>query len=139
MASIIFPAFLQGVRDGAIHLESSPLYCCLMSKDYRPDAGSRFLSDVIADEVKGPGYLTGGKALPNVRITFACVESLPASWESTAIETHGAIIYQRVTDASNSPLICWQDFGRVKKTEEGEPVRIKWPDGIILHVAYGSS
>lgn len=117
MASIDYTEYKLGLGRGRFSFQSDTLKCVLLDAAHVPSAADAVLADIIAEEVVGAGYTTGGATL--VGVTWSATETaliLKATnpvWPDATITARYAAIYAAKTiDGVTNPLISLLDFGQ---------------------------
>jgi hypothetical protein len=128
-------------------LRAADLSVMLVSGDYAPSAAHATTADVRPFEVRGPGYVAGGRPLANVRLSPDGLRLLAedAVWPEVAIAAMWAVVYRR----ASGELVSWARVGvslgpaaggggrwRERRADDG-PFAVNWPGGVVLRLAGG--
>lgn len=117
MASIDYTAYKLGLGRGRFAFQSDTLKCVLLNDTHVPSAADAVLADIIAEEVVGAGYTTGGATLAGVTWTATetalTLKATNPVWPDATITARYAAIYAAKTvDGVVNPLISLLDFGQ---------------------------
>ena len=130
---------LQSLLEGRINLQMHRLMCALISTDYTPNQNTHKFRSIVIDEVLGSGYVTGGKQITGVQLTYETVNrrlKLTGSnlvWPSVTVnDVRYAVIYvDNELAVTAQPLVAYVDFGE-NVDRSDEPFNINWPASGIL-------
>lgn len=143
-SSVIMRNFKKEILAGNMDLDANTFYVALLSGTNSLNA-SVFetminFSAAQVYETSGTGYTAGGVRLTASPITLngstAIWDCLDATWNNSTIRADGAAIYKFVTNANNSPLVCFIDLYNLepvgyKSSNSGE-FTLQWNvDGIL--------
>lgn len=146
MASdVIMRNFKKGVLAGEFDLDSDTYYVALLSgtNSIATSAFETMIAFSAAQvyETSGTGYTAGGKALSAFPISLnsstAVWDSEDILWPNSTIRSDGFVIYKLVTNANDSPLVCFMDLYSVdpagyKQSSNGD-FALQWNDEGILN------
>lgn len=115
MADVLFNKAVRNIARGRIAMETDTFYVMLVTSAYTPDADAHEFRSSVTNEITGPGYAAGGKAVPLVvgevdtgTDTFD-VTIGPVSWSGvTADDVRQAVVYKRRggAAAADELLVC---------------------------------
>jgi hypothetical protein len=141
MASKLYGQFLAQALNKEIDWDTDTIKVALLSNSYTPDQDAHnYLDDVVAYEVTGTGYTTGGATLANKTNSYngatnvIVLDADDVTWSSSTITARYAVIY----DASPStnatkPLIGYVDFGSDQSSSNGN-FTITWDATGIVRI-----
>ena len=141
MASKLYGQFLQQALNKEIDWDSDTIKVALLSNSYTPDQDAHnYLDDVIAYEVTGTGYTTGGASLSNKTNTYNAstnvivLDADDVTWASSTITARYAVVYD-ATPSTNAtrPLIGYVDFGSDQSSSNGN-FTITWDSTGIVRI-----
>ena len=113
----------------------------LLTNSYTPDQDAHnYLDDVVANEVSGTGYTTGGATLANKTNSYNSATNVivldadDTTWSSSTITARYAVIYD-ASPATNAtkPLIGYVDFGSDQSSSNGN-FTITWDATGIVRI-----
>lgn len=141
MASKLYGQFLQATLNKEIDWDSDNVKVALLSNAYTPDQdANNYWDDVVAYEVTGTGYTTGGASLLNKTNTYnsatntIVLDADDQTWTSSTITARYAVVYD-ATPATNAtkPLIGYVDFGSDQSSSNGN-FTITWDATGIVRI-----
>lgn len=141
MASKLYGQFLQQALNKEIDWDTDTIKVALLTNSYTPDQDAHnYLDDVIANEVSGTGYTTGGNTLANKTNTYNSATNVivldadDTTWSSSTITARYAVVYD-ATPATNAtkPLIGYVDFGSDQSSSNGN-FTITWDATGIVRI-----
>ena len=141
MASKLYGQFLQQALIKDIDWDTDTNKVALLTNSYTPDQDAHnYLDDVIANEVSGTGYTTGGNTLANKTNTYNSATNVivldadDTTWSSSTITARYAVVYD-ATPATNAtkPLIGYVDFGSDQSSSNGN-FTITWDATGIVRI-----
>ncbi len=134
-----YDALWKYLLAGDINLTDDDIYVALLGSGYTPSAAHAVLADVIAQEITGTGYDSGGAALSGKAFPLASgVATFAAdnlTWSSLTATFRFAVLYAAVTRHSIvNPLIGYVllDATPADITVTGIDYSIVWSDSGIL-------
>lgn len=138
MANAIYNSFKAKIMDGSIDLDTDTVKLALVTSSYTPNVDTdEFYSDVTANEVEGTGYTAGGAEITSKAVTAdttddeGVFDGADVTWSTSTITAAGAVVYKDTGTATESPLICYFDFGGDKTSSAGNFV-VSWnAEGIL--------
>lgn len=147
MASALYNNYKKLLFNGSVNPIQSGIYVMLTSGTYNTTAtltsnlaNHTTTGDMAAFSEVGHanGYTRGGKQLQNktasVVGTAGVFDADDLSWTSSTITASGAVIYQSGSNANNSFLIAWLDFGADQISSNGT-FTISWNANGIINIA----
>lgn len=139
MASKMFGQFLAKALNKEVDWDSDTIKVALVSSSYTPNQDTHdYWDDVVANEVSGTGYTSGGATLAGKTITYdsasnvVVLDANDVVWASSTITARYAVIYDD-SGASNAQkvLIGYVDFGTDQSSTNGN-FTVTWDStGII--------
>mgnify|MGYP001161547765 FL=1 len=117
-STVIMRNFKRGLLSNEFDLDSDTLYVALLNGT-QSIATSAFeqminFSEAQVYETSGTNYVAGGIALSAKPIylngSTAVWDCEDALWSNVTLNTDGCVIYKKVTNANDSPLICFIDL-----------------------------
>ena len=137
MADVIFNSFKKNIMNGAIDLDTDDIYVMLTTSVFTPTADSMEFVNEVTSEVTGTGYTAAGMALATKVVTAddtddeGVFDADDATWASSTITARYAVLYKKVANTTESPLICAIDFAADKSSSNGD-FTISWnAEGLI--------
>jgi hypothetical protein len=141
MASKLYGNFVVKSFNKEIDWDSDTIKVALLTNAYTPnqDAHDNF-DDVVANQVTGTGYTSGGITLANKTNQYNSATNVivldadDVTWASSTITARYAVIYNATpaTDATR-PLIGYVDFGSDQSSSNGN-FTITWDSTGIVRV-----
>jgi hypothetical protein len=141
MASKLYGNFVVKSFNKEIDWDSDTIKVALLTNAYTPnqDLHDNF-DDVVANQVTGTGYTSGGITLANKTNTYNAATNVivldadDVTWASSTITARYAVIYNATpaTDATR-PLIGYVDFGSDQSSSNGN-FTITWDSTGIVRV-----
>ena len=141
MASKLYGQFIQQAFNKEIDFDSDTIKVALLTNAYTPDQDAHnYFDDVVAFEVTGTGYTSGGITLTNKTNTYTSATNVivldadDVTWSSSTITARYAVIYD-ATPATNAtrPLVGYVDFGSDQSSSNGN-FTITWDSTGIVRV-----
>jgi hypothetical protein len=141
MASKLYGNFVVKSFNKEIDWDSDTIKVALLTNAYTPNQdGHDYFDDVIANQVTGTGYTSGGNTLANKTNTYDSATNVikldadDVTWASSTITARYAVIYDATpaTDATR-PLIGYVDFGSDQSSSNGN-FTITWDSTGIVRV-----
>jgi len=131
MANAVYNKFKNLTFLQDINLLSATVKVALV-EGYSPDVDNHeFFSDVLAYEVSGTNYTSGGSELQNKSLTRDDLndrvkfDADDVEWTQATLTADGAIVYSDEGVTSASPLITFVDFGE-DKIARNTTFKITW-------------
>jgi hypothetical protein len=143
MADLIMRNFKKEMLQGNIDLDGDTFKVALLSGTntiYENFETMIAFSAAQVYETSGTGYTAGGITLTANPITLdgsdAIWDALDVTWEGSTINADAAVVYKFVTNANDSPLVCYVDlYNKLPvgyKTSNNGSFTIQWnTEGII--------
>lgn len=141
MASKLYGNFVVKSFNKEIDWDSDTIKVALLTNAYTPNQdGHDYFDDVVANQVTGTGYTSGGNTLANKTNTYnsstnvIVLDADDTTWASSTITARYAVIYDATpaTDATR-PLIGYVDFGSDQSSSNGN-FTITWDSTGIVRV-----
>lgn len=141
MPSKLYGQFIKQSFNKEIDWDSDTIKVALLTNSYTPDQDAHdYFDDVVANEVTGTGYTSGGATLTNKTNTYntstnvIVLDADDVTWSSSTITARYAVIYD-ATPATNAtrPLIGYVDFGSDQSSSNGN-FTITWDSTGIVRV-----
>jgi hypothetical protein len=141
MASKLYGNFVVKSFNKEIDWDSDTIKVALLTNAYTPNQdGHDYFDDVVANQVTGTGYTSGGNTLANKTNTYDSATNVikldadDVTWASSTITARYAVIYDATpaTDATR-PLIGYVDFGSDQSSSNGN-FTITWDSTGIVRV-----
>lgn len=141
MASKLYGQFLSQALNKEIDWDTDTIKVALLTNSYTPDQDAHnYLDDVVANEVTGTGYTTGGATLANKTNSYNSATNVivldadDVTWSSSTITARYAVIYD-ASPATNAtkPLIGYVDFGSDQSSSNGN-FTITWDATGIVRI-----
>jgi hypothetical protein len=116
MASFIYNSAIEDIASGAIGFGADSLKAMLVTSGYVANKDTHLRRSDVTNEVVGPGYIEGGRAL-DVSITKdtvtdrVVIEFLGVAWNNSSITARGCVYYKSRGSASADELVAYNDFG----------------------------
>jgi hypothetical protein len=141
MASKLYGNFVVKAFNKEIDWDSDTIKVALLTNAYTPNQdGHDNFDDVVANQVTGTGYTSGGITLANKTNIYnsstnvIVLDADDVTWASSTITARYAVIYNATpaTDA-NRPLIGYVDFGSDQSSSNGN-FTITWDSTGIVRV-----
>ena len=141
MASKLYGNFVVKSFNKEIDWDSDTIKVALLTNAYTPNQdGHDYFDDVVANQVTGTGYTSGGNTLANKTNTYDSATNVikldadDTTWASSTITARYAVIYDATpaTDATR-PLIGYVDFGSDQSSSNGN-FTITWDSTGIVRV-----
>jgi hypothetical protein len=141
MPSKLYGQFIQQSFNKEIDWDSDTIKVALLTNSYTPDQDAHnYFDDVVAYEVTGTGYTSGGITLTNKTNTYTSATNVivldadDVTWSSSTITARYAVIYD-ATPATNAtrPLVGYVDFGSDQSSSNGN-FTITWDSTGIVRV-----
>jgi hypothetical protein len=141
MPSKLYGQFIQQSFNKEIDWDSDTIKVALLTNSYTPDQDAHnYFDDVVAFEVTGTGYTSGGITLTNKTNTYTSATNVivldadDVTWSSSTITARYAVIYD-ATPATNAtrPLVGYVDFGSDQSSSNGN-FTITWDSTGIVRV-----
>lgn len=103
----------------------------LVTSSYTPNVDHDFVSDVVANEATGTGYVrkdvTGRSVTIDDTNDRADHDANNITWTALTSAFRYAIVYRLVTNDADSPVLCYFDLGAQSVT--AQDFTIKWNGG----------
>jgi hypothetical protein len=141
MASKLYGNFVVKSFNKEIDWDSDTIKVALLTNAYTPNQDAHdYFDDVVANQVTGTGYTSGGNTLANKTNTYNSATNVivldadDVTWASSTITARYAVIYDATpaTDATR-PLIGYVDFGSDQSSSNGN-FTITWDSTGIVRV-----
>jgi hypothetical protein len=141
MASKLYGQFLQKALNKEVDFDSDTIKVALLTSSYSPNQDTHdYYDDVVANEVTGTGYTTGGATLASKTSTYdsannvIVLDAADVTWSSSTITARYAVVYDD-TPATNGtkPLIGYVDFGSDQSSTNGN-FTITWDATGIVRI-----
>jgi hypothetical protein len=141
MPSKLYGQFLSQALNKEIDWDTDTIKVALLTNAYTPDQDAHnYLDDVVANEVTGTGYTTGGNTLANKTNSYNSATNVitldadDTTWSSSTITARYAVIYD-ASPATNAtkPLIGYVDFGSDQSSSNGN-FTITWDATGIVRI-----
>ena len=141
MPSKLYGQFIQQSFNKEIDWDSDTIKVALLTNSYTPDQDAHnYFDDVVAFEVTGTGYTSGGITLTNKTNTYTSATNVivldadDVTWSSSTITARYAVVYD-ATPATNAfrPLIGYVDFGSDQSSSNGN-FTITWDATGIVRI-----
>ena len=141
MPSKLYGQFLSQALNKEIDWDTDTIKVALLTNSYTPDQDAHnYLDDVVANEVTGTGYTTGGATLANKTNSYNSATNVivldadDVTWSSSTITARYAVIYD-ASPATNAtkPLIGYVDFGSDQSSSNGN-FTITWDATGIVRI-----
>lgn len=137
MSDVIFNNFKKNIMNGGIDLDTDDIYVMLTTDGFTANADTMEFVNEVTSEVTGTGYTAAGAALASKAVTCDTTDNEgvfdadDVTWASSTITARYAVIYKKVTNTTESPLICCIDFAADKSSSNGD-FKIAWnAEGIL--------
>lgn len=142
MANMVFNSFKRDLMNGAIDLDTSPVYMMLVTSSYTPDQDAHTKrSDVTGEVANGNGYTTGGSEVANKAVSVDNTTNRgkfthdAVAWANSTITARGAVYFVRVgadlSTPADDPLIGYVDFVTDKSSSSGTFTVTPHADGAL--------
>lgn len=127
MASKMYGQFLLKALNKEVDWDSDTIKVALVSSAYTPNQDSHdYWDDVVANEVTGTGYTSGGAALASKTATYdsatnvIILDAADSVWASSTITARYAVVYDDsgATNAQKA-LVGYVDFGSDQSSTNG--------------------
>jgi hypothetical protein len=141
MPSKLYGNFLAKSLNKEIDWDSDTIKVALLTSSYTPNQDTHdYYDDVVANEVTGTGYTTGGNTLASKTITYdgtnnvIILDAADVTWSSSTITARYAVVYDD-SGASNAAkaLIGYVDFGSDQSSTNGN-FTITWDSTGIVRI-----
>ena len=141
MASKLYGQFLAQALNKEIDWDTDTIKVALLTNAYTPDQdANNYFDDVVAYEVTGTGYTSGGATLANKTNSYngatnvITLDADDVTWSSSTITARYAVIYD-ASPATNAtkPLIGYVDFGSDQSSSNGN-FTITWDATGIVRI-----
>ena len=141
MASKLYGQALAKALNKEIDWDTDTIKVALLTNAYTPNQDSHdYLDDVVANEVSGTGYTSGGYTLANKTNTYNAstnvivLDADDVTWSSSTITARYAVVYD-ASPATNAtrPLIGYVDFGSDQSSSNGN-FTITWDATGIVRI-----
>jgi len=141
MASKLYGNFVVKSFNKEIDWDSDTIKVALLTNAYTPNQDAHdYFDDVVANQVTGTGYTSGGITLANKTNTYNSATNVivldadDVTWASSTITARYAVIYNATpaTDATR-PLVGYVDFGSDQSSSNGN-FTITWDSTGIVRV-----
>lgn len=127
VTAFLYGKALEHAFSGRINWASDTIKVALVGAGYTPNQDTHdYWDDIVANEVSGAGYTTGGATLGAKTInyngttnTLTLDDTADVVWSNSTITARYAIIYKSTGVASTSPILGYIDFGENKISENG--------------------
>lgn len=141
MPSKLYGNFLAKALNKEVDWDSDTIKVALLSSSYTPNQDTHdYYDDVVANEVTGTGYTTGGATLGSKTVTYdgtnnvIILDAADTTWSSSTITARYAVVYDD-SGASNAAkaLIGYVDFGSDQSSTNGN-FTITWDSTGIVRI-----
>jgi len=143
MASKVYGNAIKAAFNKEVDWDTDTIKVMLLSSAYTPNQDSHdYLDDVVANEVTGTGYTSGGAALTSKTATYDAAtntvkfDAADVTWAGSTITARYAVVYDDsgATNAQKA-LIAYFDFTTDRASSNGDFV-IRWgADGVFSATA----
>ena len=134
MASGIYNRFKANLMNKIVDLEADTIKTMLLTATHSFTAANNVKGDIVANEISGTGYTTGGETLAGKAVTQAATTKWDAtdeSWTSASFTAAHAVIYDSTVSDN---LIASIDFGGNQTVSSGT-FTIQWDANGIITLA----
>lgn len=116
-------AFLSAFS-GEIDFSGGTLTVMLLTNANAPDQDADdYISDLDGDEVSGTGYTADGQVLASytqaTSENVCTFDAANTTWATSTITAQFAVVYANTGTNTNSPVMCWVDFGENESSSAG--------------------
>jgi hypothetical protein len=141
MPSKLYGNFLAKALNKEVDFDSDTIKVALVTSSYTPNQDTHdYWDDVVANEVTGTGYTTGGATLASKTVTYdgtnnvIILDAADTTWASSTITARYAVVYDD-SGASNAAkaLIGYVDFGSDQSSTNGN-FTITWDSTGIVRI-----
>jgi hypothetical protein len=141
MASKLYGNFLAKALNKEVDFDSDTIKVALVSSSYTPNQDTHdYWDDVVANEVTGTGYTSGGATLASKTVTYdsannvIVLDAADVTWASSTITARYAVVYDDSgsTNAAKA-LIGYVDFGSDQSSTNGN-FTITWDSTGIVRI-----
>ena len=141
MPSKLYGNFLAKALNKEVDWDTDTIKVALLTSSYTPNQDTHdYYDDVVANEVSGTGYTTGGNTLASKTITYdgsnnvIILDAADTTWSSSTITARYAVVYDD-SGASNAAkaLIGYVDFGSDQSSTNGN-FTITWDSTGIVRI-----
>ncbi len=141
MASKLYGNFVVKSFNKEIDWDSDTIKVALLTNAYTPNQDAHdYFDDVVANQVTGTGYTSGGITLANKTNTYNSATNVivldadDVTWSSSTITARYAVVYD-ASPATNAtrPLIGYVDFGSDQSSSNGN-FTITWDATGIVRI-----
>ncbi len=141
MASKLYGQFLQKALNKEVDFDSDTIKVALLTSSYSPNQDTHdYYDDVVANEVTGTGYTTGGATLASKTSTYdsannvIVLDAADVTWSSSTITARYAVVYNDSgATAGTKPLIGYVDFSSDQSSTNGN-FTITWDATGIVRI-----
>lgn len=143
MASKVYGNAIKAAFNKEVDWDTDTIKVMLLSSAYTPNQDSHdYLDDVVANEVTGTGYTSGGAALTSKTAAYDAAtntvkfDAADVTWAGSTITARYAVVYDDsgATNAQKA-LIAYFDFTTDRASSNGDFV-IRWgADGVFSATA----
>jgi len=140
-SSVVMKNYKKLLFQGNIDMDSNTFYVSLLNgtSAIATSAFESMISFSAAQiyETSGTGYTANGIALTANDISLngstAIWDCLDVTWSNSTISSDGCVIYRLVTNANDSPLVCYLSFSGVQSSTNGD-FTLQWNSLGILNL-----
>lgn len=130
--SVVYNRGVLNAFRGEIDTDVGTFKVCLLDSNHVEDSASTAnLSAILANEITGAGYTSGGADLSNVAVTHDTgadevqISADPVTWPSSTITARYAVVYLSLGNPINDIPLCSIDFGSDQSSSNGD-FTINW-------------
>ena len=141
MPSKLYGNFLAKALNKEVDWDTDTIKVALLTSSYTPNQDTHdYYDDVVANEVSGTGYTTGGATLGSKTVTYdgtnnvIILDAADTTWSSSTITARYAVVYDDsgATNAAKA-LIGYVDFGSDQSSTNGN-FTITWDSTGIVRI-----
>jgi hypothetical protein len=140
MPSKLYGNFLAKALNKEVDFDSDTIKVALLTSSYTPNQDTHdYFDDVVANEVTGTGYTSGGNTLGSKTVTYdgtnnvIILDAADTTWASSTITARYAVVYDATGTNSTSALIGYVDFGSDQSSTNGN-FTITWDSTGIVRI-----
>ena len=124
------PAFWRGEVD----LVNDDIKIALLNA-HIPRTQNQFFSQVLNDEIQGPGYDVGGQSLMKKDVILSgnitVFRANDVIWSASSLKASHAVVYKDTGNSATSILLVTKDFGGIK-TSENAPFKVRFSENGVM-------
>lgn len=140
MPSKLYGNFLAKALNKEVDFDTDTIKVALLTSSYTPNQDTHdYFDDVVANEVTGTGYTSGGNTLGSKTVTYdgtnnvIILDAADTTWASSTITARYAVVYDATGTNSTSALIGYVDFGSDQSSTNGN-FTITWDSTGIVRI-----